>query len=45
MTEIEKIEKQKRLWEKNCLKSSTQKERKSSFKNLSDIVLDCFSMC
>lgn len=39
MTEIEKIEKQKRLWEKNCLKSSTQKERKSSFKNLSDITI------
>ena len=39
MTEIERIEKQKRLWEKNCLKSSTQKERKSSFKNLSDITI------
>lgn len=37
MTEIEKVEQEKKDWEKNCLKEAAKKERRMSFKNLSDI--------
>ncbi len=37
MTEIEKIEKEKKEWENNCLKEGAKNERQQYFKNLSDI--------
>ncbi|TFF95776.1 MAG: methylmalonyl-CoA mutase [Promethearchaeota archaeon] len=37
MTEIEKIEREKKEWENSCLGDQASKERKKSFRNLSEI--------